>query len=54
MLLTMQNLRHDPTFANPFYQVDPLYVQLKSQGFNDKLPLHEQVQAVMLSANFHW
>ena len=53
MLLTMENLRHDPTFATPFYQVDPLYVQLKSQGFNDKLPLHEQVQAVILSTNFH-
>jgi hypothetical protein len=26
----MQNLRHEPTFANPFYQIDPLYVQLKS------------------------
>jgi hypothetical protein len=53
MLLIMQNLRHDPTFATPFYQVDPLYVQLRSQGFNDKLPLHEQVQAVILSTNFH-
>jgi hypothetical protein len=49
MLLTMQNLRHDPTFATPFYQVDPLYLQLKSQGFNDKLPWHDQVQTVILS-----
>lgn len=53
MLLTMQNLRHEPTFANPFYQVEPLYVQLKGQGINGKLPLHDQVQAVMLSAKFH-
>jgi hypothetical protein len=53
VFLTMQNVRHDPTFANPFYQVEPLYVQLKSQGINDKLPLHEQVQAVMLSAKFY-
>jgi hypothetical protein len=53
VLLTMQNLRHDPTFANPFYQVDPLYVQLKSQGINDKLPLQDQAQAVMLSAKFY-
>jgi hypothetical protein len=49
----MQNLRHEPTFANPFYQIDPLYVQLKSQGINDKLPLHDQVQEVMLSAKFY-
>lgn len=53
VFLTMQNLRHDPTFANLFYQVDPLYVQLKSQGINDKLPLLDQVQAVMLNANFY-
>jgi hypothetical protein len=53
VLLTMQNLRHDPTFVNPFYQIDPLYVQLKSQGINDKLPLHDQVQEVMLSAKFY-
>jgi hypothetical protein len=53
VLLTMQNLRHEPTFVNPFYQIDPLYVQLKSQGINDKLPLHDQVQEVMLSAKFY-
>jgi hypothetical protein len=53
VFLTMQNIRHDPTFATPFYQVEPLYVQLKSQGINDKLPLHDQVLAVMLSAKFY-
>jgi ureidoglycolate hydrolase len=53
VLLTMQSLRHEPTFANPFYQVEPLYAQLKSQGINGKLPLHDQVQAVMVSAKFH-
>jgi hypothetical protein len=53
VLLTMQNLRREPTFVNPFYQIDPLYVQLKSQGINDKLPLHDQVQDVMLSAKFY-
>ncbi|MDD5028710.1 MAG: hypothetical protein PHH58_04285 [Rhodoferax sp.] len=52
ILLTMQNLRREPSFANSFYQVDPLYVQLKSQGINGTLPLHDQVQAVMLSAKF--
>jgi hypothetical protein len=53
VLVTMQNLRHDPTFANPFFQVDSLYVQLKCQGFNDKLPMHEQVPTVILSSNFY-
>ena len=53
IFLTMQNLRHEPSFANPFYQVDPLYVQLKSQGINGTLPLHDQVQAVMWNAKFH-
>ena len=53
VLLTMQNLRHEPAFVNPFYQVKPLYAQLKSQGLNAKLPLHDQVRAVMLSAKFH-
>lgn len=53
VLLTMQNLRQEPSFANPFYQVDPLYAQLKSQGLDGKLPLHEQVQAVMLRAKFY-
>ena len=53
VLLTMHKLRHEPTFANPFYQVDPLYELLKSEGINGSLPLHDQVQAVMLSAKFY-
>lgn len=53
VLLTMQNIRHEPSFANPYYQVDPLYAQLKSQGLDANLPLHDQVQAVMVSAKFY-
>jgi hypothetical protein len=53
VLLSMQNIRHEPTFATPFYQVDPLYAQLKSQGLDTKLPLHEQVQALMVRAKLY-
>ena len=53
LLLTMQNLRHEPAFVSPFYQVDPWYAQLKRQGLDANLPLHDQVQAVMLNAKFY-
>jgi hypothetical protein len=53
VLLAMHSLRREPSFANPFYQVDPLYAQLNSRGLDTRLPLHEQVEAVMLNAKFY-
>lgn len=53
VLLTMQNLRHEPAFVNPFYQVEPLYAQLNRHGLDAKLPLHDQVHAVILGAKFY-
>lgn len=52
VLLVMESLRNEPNFANPFYQVDPLYAQLKTGGFDARLPLRDQVAAVMLAAKF--
>lgn len=53
-LLTMQSLRHEPTFANPFFiKLNPCTRNSKAKGINGKPPLHDQVQAVMVSAKFH-
>ncbi len=48
----MRSLRHEPAFATPFYQVEPLYAHLGSRGLDTRLALHEQVEAVMLGSRF--
>lgn len=52
MFKTMYSLRHEPTFATPFYQVEPLYAQLNHKGLDVSLPLHVQVEAVMKESKF--
>lgn len=52
MFRTMHILRHAPTFATPFYQVEPLYVRLDHKGLDVNLPLHLQVEAVMRESKF--
>ena len=48
----MYSLRHEPAFATPFYQVEPLYQQLSSAGLDVGLSLHNQVEAVMRQSKF--
>jgi hypothetical protein len=52
MLVAMHSLRREPTFATPFYQVEPLYVQLGSRGLDVRLSWHQQVEEVMLESKF--
>ena len=52
MFKAMHRLRHEPAFATPFYQVEPLYVQLGSRGLDASLPLQLQVEAIMKAAKF--
>jgi len=48
----MHSLRHEPSFATPFYQVEPLYLQLDSRGLDASLSLPMQVEAVMRASSF--
>ena len=48
----MHSLRHEPSFATPFYQVTPLYQQLDSRGLDLSLSLQMQVEAVMKASSF--
>ena len=48
----MHSLRHEPAFATPFYQVEPLYIQLGSRGLDVSLSLHKQVEAAMQESKF--
>jgi hypothetical protein len=48
----MHSLRIAPTFATPFYQVEPLYALLGSKGLDASLPLKNQVEAAMQQSNF--
>jgi len=52
MFKAMHRLRHEPSFATPFYQVEPLYLQLDSRGLDVSLSLHAQVEAVMRASSF--
>ncbi|MCY7308750.1 MAG: hypothetical protein LH632_21990 [Rhodoferax sp.] len=52
MFKAMRSLRHEPSFANPFYQVEPLYLQLASRGLDVSLPLQMQVEDVMRASSF--
>ncbi len=52
MFKAMHSLRHEPVFATPFYQVQPLYVQLGGAGLDVSLPLKMQVEAVMRESKF--
>jgi len=52
MFKAMHSLRHEPSFATPFYQVEPLYLQLGSRGLDVSLSLHMQVEAVMRESSF--
>ena len=52
MFAAMHSLRHEPAFATPFYQVEPLYMQLRSRGLDGRLSLHNQVEAVMSESKF--
>ncbi len=48
----MHSLRHEPSFATSFYQVDALYAELDLRGLDVSLPLHLQVEAVMRESRF--
>lgn len=48
----MHYLRHEPSFATAFYQVEPLYALLGSKGLDVSLPLQNQVEAVMKQVKF--
>ena len=48
----MHRLRHEPSFATPFYRVGPLYQQLDSRGLDVSLALQMQVEAVMRTSSF--
>ena len=52
MFKAMHSLRHEPSFATPFYQVEPLYQQLDSRGLDVSLSLQMQVEAVMRASRF--
>ncbi len=52
MFKAMHSLRHEPSFATPFYQVEPLYLQLDSRGLDVSLSLQMQVEAVMRASRF--
>lgn len=52
MFKAMHRLRHEPSFATPYYRVDPLYVQLDHKGLDTSLSLHMQVETVMKDSNF--
>jgi len=52
MFKAMHSLRHEPSFATPFYQVEPLYLQLGSRGLDVSLSLQMQVEAVMRESSF--
>jgi hypothetical protein len=48
----MHSLRHEPGFATAFYQVEPLYVLLGSQGLDVSLPLQNQIEVLMNQVKF--
>ena len=48
----MHSLRHEPSFATPFYRGGPLYQQLDSRGLDVSLSLQMQVEAVMRASSF--
>ncbi len=48
----MHSLRHEPSFATPFYEVEPLYRQLDSRGLDVSLSLQMQVETVMKASRF--
>lgn len=52
MFQAMHRLRHEPSFATPYYRVDPLYVQLNHKGLDTSLSLHMQVETVMKDSKF--
>jgi len=52
MFRVMHSLRHNPSFASPFYQVEPLYRQLDKGGLDVSLSLQMQVEAVMGASGF--
>jgi len=52
MFQAMHSLRHEPSFATPFYQVGPLYLQLGSRGLDVSLSLQMQVEVVMSESRF--
>ncbi len=52
MFEAMHSLRHKPSFATPYYQVEPLYQQLESRGLDVSLSLQMQVEAVMSASSF--
>jgi len=52
MFKAMHSLRHEPSFATPFYQVQPLYLQLASRGLDVSLSLPMQVEDVMRESSF--
>ena len=51
-LQQMQALRGAAAFATAYYQVHPLYAVLERQGLDTRLPLQQQVDAVMAAAAF--
>jgi len=52
MFKAMHRLRHEPSFATRFYQVEPLYLQLDRRGLDGSLSLQMQVEAVMRASGF--
>ena len=51
-LQQMKALRGAAAFATAYYQVHPLYTALERQGLDTRLPLQQQAEAAMASADF--